>query len=254
MKHLKHEYIVEFEGYTTDKRNFFSTVTEEKWQKKIEEMSNKNGEDYGYLMMELCEYGDLENFIINNYAENEYMDIEMLKIVTGQVIELIAHMHRHRLCHRDLKPGNILVKSVKPYIELKLCDFGLSRASDRIMRSFSGTRCTQDYDILLGKPYNDNTELFSLGCIVYYILYKKYPAHGIMDKKEIAKWYLDWGMTLYSDLNGTNYSEFVHFFTLVFDVITRDITWNTLMKQPLMKECVANYKWAKMHKVLGKKK
>ena len=254
MKHLKHEYIVDFEGFTTDKRNFFAMMTNDKaYEKKIEIMKNKNGEDYGYLMMELCEHGDLENFMKTYYKENEYMPLDMLKIVSGQIIELIFHMHRHRICHRDLKPGNILVKSVEPYIQLKLCDFGLSRATDCKMNTKSGSLCTQDPDIICGRPYTDNTELFSLGCILFYVLYKQYAIYGVTSAEEIPEWYEQWKMTFYSKLNGTDYGEIIDFIQDIFDIETRAVKWDTLMNYPFAKECIAVYKWAEMQKKFGKK-
>ena len=51
----------------------------------------------------------------------------MLPIVqrlTYQLLDAVAHIHRFRILHRDIKPQNILIT---PDLDLRLADFGLGR-------------------------------------------------------------------------------------------------------------------------------
>ncbi len=46
--------------------------------------------------------------------------------VAAQVCEALAHAHKHRIVHRDVKPSNILLAECDE-VEVKLLDFGLAR-------------------------------------------------------------------------------------------------------------------------------
>ena len=51
--------------------------------------------------------------------------ILLIKIYMYQLSRALAHIHGMGICHRDIKPQNLLVDPVKN--ELKLCDFGSSK-------------------------------------------------------------------------------------------------------------------------------
>ena len=89
----------------------------------------KSGDDSMWIMMEYCGLGDLnEYFKRNNWLLN---DIHDKVILMQQIINGIAFLHNNGIVHRDIKPGNVLLKS-KPrgYPLVKLGDFGLSKILD----------------------------------------------------------------------------------------------------------------------------
>lgn len=74
-----------------------------------------------YLSMEYVKYGDLSRLIANQtMSERTSSDI------TRQLLEGLKIMHANKVCHRDLKPQNILVASLSP-IKVKITDFGVSK-------------------------------------------------------------------------------------------------------------------------------
>ena len=75
-----------------------------------------------YLLMDLCEGGDLYSYI----KEHGKLDESEIFHLSYQLAMGLKYLHDQNVIHRDLKLGNILLKENKK--DLKICDFGLSRS------------------------------------------------------------------------------------------------------------------------------
>ena len=53
----------------------------------------------------------------------------MRKILIFQLFKALYYMQLTRVCHRDLKPPNILINPVT--YELKICDFGSAKILEK---------------------------------------------------------------------------------------------------------------------------
>ncbi|KAI3631454.1 hypothetical protein MIR68_010944 [Amoeboaphelidium protococcarum] len=95
------------------------------------------------------------------------LDMTTVRILMQQILQGIAYCHQKRILHRDLKPQNLLISKK---LELKLADFGLSRAFGVPVRSYSNEVVTLWYrapDVLLGnKSYDTSIDIWSIGCIM----------------------------------------------------------------------------------------
>ena len=79
-----------------------------------------------WIMMEYCDLGDLNQFF-RNYKEL-LEDIKRRIELIRQIAKGIAFLHDSDIAHRDIKPDNVMVKSLpNNKIVIKLGDFGLSR-------------------------------------------------------------------------------------------------------------------------------
>jgi len=123
---------------------------------------------YLYLIMELCEGGELFDAITEEEQFNEKKAAEVIK----QIALALQYLHAHDIVHRDLKPENVLYSS-EAKKTLKLMDFGLAKALDANDSTLE-TRCgTLHYvapEVLGRSPYTHKCDLWSLGVILYVLL------------------------------------------------------------------------------------
>jgi len=92
-----------------------------------------------YEIQEYAKYGTLQNIITNH---NKFAR-EHIKEIIKEMTLLLQSIHKENVIHRDIKPQNILVRTMEP-LDLILTDFGISSIIDeeisKIMTSKSGTR------------------------------------------------------------------------------------------------------------------
>ena len=80
-------------------------------------------EDYYFLVMEQAAGGDLYEIV----KDQEGLDEKIAFRVFSQVVSALSWMHTHSVCHRDVKPENILLlKEDLSNPIVCLCDFGFA--------------------------------------------------------------------------------------------------------------------------------
>ena len=63
----------------------------------------------------------MEQYLRNK--KSGHLDEEEAKLIFGEVLEGVAHMHEKEVAHRDIKTDNILLNK---HLKVKLIDFGFS--------------------------------------------------------------------------------------------------------------------------------
>ncbi|KAI1752059.1 kinase-like domain-containing protein [Xylaria castorea] len=96
----------------------------------VESFGWYEGSGFLFIAMEYCPLGDLQRFLIEHTQLSESDACEII----FQVVKGLKFMHDEGFAHRDLKPGNILIKSCPPEDEwwVKICDMGLSKRIEGI--------------------------------------------------------------------------------------------------------------------------
>jgi serine/threonine protein kinase len=85
--------------------------------------------------------------------------------ITRQCLEALEFIHGLGLIHCDLKPENILVKSYSR-CEIKVIDLGSSCFQTDHLCSYVQSRSYRAPEVILGLPYNQKIDMWSLGCIL----------------------------------------------------------------------------------------
>ena len=146
---------------------------------------NEN-EDNIYLIMELCKGSDLFTYIEKRgYKLPEKRTIQII----NQLLNAIDYLNNYGIVHRDLKPENILMTEDSDSADMKLLDFGLSKIigpSETCLEPF-GTISYVAPEVLQEKPYDQKSDLWSVGIITYLLLCGCLPFDDENDEKEIAR-------------------------------------------------------------------
>ncbi len=141
-----------------------------------------------FMVMEFCDGASLAEIIRRRGALRQ----EQVRRVAGQLAAALHHAHESGVCHRDLKPGNVMVDRQGT---LKLMDFGLARhfSDAEITRAGDvlGTPRYMPPEQLTGKQVDFRADLFAFGCIVYELLTGK-PLFEGTDLMEIVAAQLQW--------------------------------------------------------------
>jgi len=98
-------------------------------------------------------------------GDEPYFTLGHLQKIAKQVLTALDYVHSLRLMHCDLKPENILIKSYSR-CEVKVIDFGSSCFIDDHLSSYVQSRSYRAPEVMLGLPYDQKIDLWSLGCIL----------------------------------------------------------------------------------------
>ncbi|KAE8726784.1 Kinase superfamily protein isoform 3 [Hibiscus syriacus] len=94
-----------------------------------------------------------------------YFTLGRLQIIARQCLEALDYLHELGIIHRDLKPENILIKSYTK-CEIKIIDLGSSCFRTDNSCLYVQSRSYRAPEVILGLPYDQKVDLWSLGCIL----------------------------------------------------------------------------------------
>ncbi|GJJ78363.1 hypothetical protein EMPS_10722 [Entomortierella parvispora] len=92
-----------------------------------------------YMVLELCK-GELVKLSRDGKTQKDFSE-NQCRDYFQQLLLGMEYVHKHKIAHRDIKPGNLLISKEG---KLKIADFGISRMfatdQDMLYRSGKGTR------------------------------------------------------------------------------------------------------------------
>jgi len=94
-----------------------------------------------------------------------YFTMPRIQSIAWQVLRSLAFLHSLNLIHADLKPENVLMKSYSA-CEVKVIDLGSSCFVTDRLSSYVQSRSYRAPEVMLGLPYGQKIDVWSLGCIL----------------------------------------------------------------------------------------
>ncbi|VDD75441.1 unnamed protein product [Mesocestoides corti] len=118
-----------------------------------------------HIVMEFCDGGDLYSKINSQngvlFAENVILDWFV------QIALAVKHIHDRMILHRDIKSQNVFLTSKG---RVKLGDFGIAKVLKGTLdlaRTCIGTPYYLSPEICENKPYNNKSDIWAMGCVLY---------------------------------------------------------------------------------------
>ena len=206
--------------------NFVKTMKNNKWVFILEEYINgKSFEDY----------------LMNRKS---YKNIKELIFYSGCLFHILKYLTKRRICHRDIKPRNIMI-GTDGY--LKLLDFGCARKIKFFSNTIVGTPNYISPEVLKGIEYSFTCDYWSLGVCCYLIYFGKLPfgdkTNNVMQiYKDIIKGQIilpkDCPLIVKDLIEGLlkrNAAERINNFDKVKECeIFKDFDWDNLLKKKLV--------------------
>ncbi|XP_057823999.2 uncharacterized protein LOC131036188 isoform X2 [Cryptomeria japonica] len=119
-----------------------------------------------FIVCELLKANLYEFYKFNRESGGEaYFTMPRLQSIAIQCLEALQFLHNLGLIHCDLKPENILMKSYSR-CEVKVIDLGSSCFDTDYLSSNVQSRSYRAPEVILGLPYDNRIDIWSLGCIL----------------------------------------------------------------------------------------
>ncbi|XP_036821148.1 serine/threonine-protein kinase Nek3 isoform X5 [Oncorhynchus mykiss] len=143
------------------------------------------GDGHLYIVMEFCGGGDLLQRI--QRQRNTLFSQETILKWFAQMCSGTMHIHDKRVLHRDLKSKNIFLTDDGT---VKLGDFGSAcvlNSAKAYAHTYVGTPYYVSPEIWDSKPYNNKSDVWSLGCVLYELCTLRHPFQAPSWKSLIMK-------------------------------------------------------------------
>lgn len=117
------------------------------------------------IAMEYAQGGTIFDYL--QQRGGKLLDEDEILRLFVQILIALQHVHRENILHRDLKTQNILLNKKRKVV--KIVDFGISKilSSKSKANTVIGSPCYISPELCEGKPYNQKSDIWALGCVLY---------------------------------------------------------------------------------------
>lgn len=131
--------------------------------------------DLAYIAMEFLKGSDLTRYTV----KNKLLPISKVLDLVKRTAAGLAYAHNNNIVHRDIKPANIMWDPESD--SMKITDFGIARITNSSKTKTGAILGTPPYmspEQLAGKKVGGQSDLFSLGTMLYHLVTGELPFKG----------------------------------------------------------------------------
>ena len=126
------------------------------------------------IVMEYCDNGDLCNYLNKQKKKSKPLREDLIWEIFIKITLGLTTMHKMKILHRDLKTLNIFLKKD---MQIKIGDLGVAKELNQA--SFANTIIGTPYylspEMCEDKPYNQKSDVWALGVILYELCTFRHP-------------------------------------------------------------------------------
>ena len=130
------------------------------------------------IITEFCPYGDLFGYIKFYKVRGSRIEEKIIWIIFIQLSLGLGYLHHKKILHRDIKTKNIFIKN---NLTVKIGDFGIAKilsSTSSYAHTFIGTPYYISPELCKDQPYNDKSDVWALGCVLYELCTLNHPFEG----------------------------------------------------------------------------
>jgi serine/threonine protein kinase len=111
-----------------------------------------------------------------------FQDVNNQRFFARQMISVLKYLHGLDILHNDIKPANIIMAKDGT---IKLIDYGLARYAPGGMVGVLGTTVFMSPEKLHISHFNNGSDWYSFGLILYMMIAGKHPFSDVATRKEL---------------------------------------------------------------------
>ena len=130
-----------------------------------------------YIVMEYCENGDLCTYMCERQKNKKisyFFNENFIWKIFIQISIGLYYIHSKKILHRDIKTLNIFLTKE---LDGKIGDLGVAKVLEGTSHAitFIGTPYYVSPEMCQNKPYNEKSDIWALGCILYELIAFRHP-------------------------------------------------------------------------------
>jgi eukaryotic-like serine/threonine-protein kinase len=125
-----------------------------------------------FIVMELVEGQTLEARLRTQGP----LPFDEVKVIAGQVLDVLTAAHAQGIVHRDLKPANLMLDASRPPPFVRVLDFGIAALHGPLRPRLTGegqvpgTAAYMAPEQINAEPLDARCDLYALGCVLFELL------------------------------------------------------------------------------------
>jgi serine/threonine protein kinase len=161
-------------------------------------------EDQLFIIMEYAEGMALDDYVASKDGK---LDEKIALTIFRNILLALAYAHKKNVIHRDIKPSNIIVTKT---LDTKILDFGIAKVLEENpdlkqtkTQLTIGSLYYMSPEQILAKPLNLQTDLYSLGVLLFFLLQGSLPYEHLASAFEVQKHIIE---NEFTEINGISKS------------------------------------------------